>query len=61
MKLVESDLVAIESLEANVSLNAEIIEKMPQFQGLIPLAEKKSQLDIQLIETGLFPSRERST
>jgi len=53
--LQESDLIAMESLEASVALNEELLEKMPQYKGLIPLANQKNSLDLMLIESGLFP------
>jgi len=48
-------LVAIESLEANVSLNREVLESWPQYKTLIPLAAKKEEQDLALLATGLFP------
>jgi len=60
--LEEVDLIDIGSLGSTISLNSEVLDKMPQYKNLIPLAEEKTQIDLKILNFGIFPvSKEEST
>jgi len=57
----ENDLSTLESLDTSITLNSELLEKMPQYQDLIPLAEQKDQIDEMLLATKLFQLQNTQT